>query len=127
MLFPFMFSHEPQSLLWRLTERRIFMKKSPLELKLEAQEMLRLQMLEQATEDGERKKLLSEIEALNRMRDGMEGRRTDSRSGWIKTIIQTGVPLLATMFFAVCGFASEQLNGNPTGFTLRWLFNRAPR
>ena len=103
------------------------MKKSPLELKLESQELLRLQMLEQTTDDSDRKKLLSEIESINKMRDGMEGRRLDSRSGWLRTAIQTGIPFLATVIFAIFGFSSEQLNGNPTGFTLRWLFNRAPK
>ena len=102
------------------------MKKSPLELKLETQEMLRLQMLEQMTEIGERKKLLEEIDILNKMRNSLEENRL-KRGSWKESLIRYGLPCLTTAFFAVIGFQSEQLNGNPTGFTLKWLFNRAPR
>lgn len=103
------------------------MKKSELEKKLEAQELLRLAMLEKTENFDERKKLLEDIKAINAMRDGLEGHRLDSRNSWAKTLVQTGVPLLATLGLALVGFANEQLNGNPTGFTLRWLFGRAPK
>lgn len=103
------------------------MKKSELEKKLEAQELLRLAMLEKTENFDERKKLLEDIKAINAMRDGLEGHRLDNRNGWLKTLVQTAVPLVATLGLATMGFASEQLNGNPTGFTLKWLFGRAPK
>lgn len=103
------------------------MKKSELEKRLEAQELLRLGMLEKTENNDERKKLLEDIKAINAMRDMLEGRRLDNKNSWLKTLVQTGVPLTATLCLAVMGFASEQLNGNPTGFTLKWLFGRAPK
>lgn len=103
------------------------MKKSELEKKLEAQELLRLAMLEKTENYDERKKLLDDIRAINAMRDGLEDHRLDNRNSWLRTLVQMGVPLLATLGLAAMGFASEQLNGNPTGFTLKWLFGRAPK
>lgn len=103
------------------------MKKTQLEQKLETQELLRLDMLAQTTDASERKKLLDEISALNEMRDALEGRRLDGRKDWIKVAIQTGIPAVTVVILSIFGFASEQINGNPTGFTLKWLFNRAPR
>lgn len=103
--------------------------KSTLELekRLERQELLRIEMLELTTDPAERKALLDEISRINSMRDALQGKRLDSQNGWLKTLIQTGVPVLATLGLATMGFACEQLNGNPTGFTLRWLFGRAPK
>lgn len=98
-----------------------------LEKKLEAQELLRIEMLELENDPAKRKALLDEISRINSMRDALQGKRLDSRNGWLKTLIQTGLPVVATMGLAVMGFACEQLNGNPTGFTLRWLFGRAPK
>lgn len=103
------------------------MKKTQLEQKLEAQELLRLDMLAQTTDASERKKLLDEISALNEMRDGLEGHRLDGRNNWLRVAVQAGVPALTVVVLSIFGFASEQINGNPTGFTLKWLFNRAPR
>ena len=103
------------------------MKKSPLEVKLETQEMLRLNMLEQVTDISERRKLLEEISMLNEMRDGLEGNRLDKVGRWKESLIRWGLPCFTTLALALIGFQSEQLNGNPTGFTLKWLFNRAPR
>ena len=103
------------------------MKKSPLELKLENQEMARLQMLEQAMDDDTRKKLLAEIKSLNEMRNDLEEHRLESRNKILEAIIRTGGPFLATVFLTYIGLAHEQLNGNPTGFTAKWLFNRAQR
>lgn len=98
-----------------------------LEKKLESQESLRIEMLELATDPDERKALLDEISRINSMRDALQGKRLDARNGWLKTLIQTGLPVIATLTLATMGFACEQLNGNPTGFTLRWLFGRAPK
>lgn len=103
------------------------MKKTQLEQKLEAQELLRLDMLAQTTDASERKKLLDEISALNEMRDGLEGHRLDGRNNLLRVAVQAGVPALTVVVLSIFGFASEQINGNPTGFTLKWLFNRAPR
>lgn len=103
------------------------MKKSPLELKLENQEMLRLQMLEQTTDDGTRKKLLDEIRILNEMRDGLEEHRLDKRNRWLEPLIKGSMMSITTILLAYIGLAHEQINGNPTGFTAKWLFTRAPR
>ena len=110
------------------------MKKSPIEERLEAQELLRLQMLEQMTDSAERKTLLTEIELINKMRDMLEENRVRieenrirSKTTWIEAAIKTLGSGAVIIILAIFGFASEQLNGNPTGFTLKWLFNRAPR
>ena len=103
------------------------MKKSPVELKLESQELARLQMLEQAVDDDTRKKLLAEIKILNDMRDGLEQHRLETRNKFWEVIIRTGGPIVAWALLTYIGLSYEQLNGNPTGFTAKWLINRAPR
>lgn len=103
------------------------MKKSPLELKLEQQELARLQMLEQATDDVTRGKLLDEIKLLNEMRDGLEEHRIDKRNRWLEPLIKGGMMSLTTIALTYIGLAHEQLNGNPTGFMVKWLINRTPR
>lgn len=103
------------------------MKKTQLEKTLEDQELARLRKLSVLSDMSERGKLLSEIERIHEMRDTLEAHRLDNNNAWVKTLIQTGTPVLATLLLAVVGFAAESNIGNPTGFTLRWLFNRAPR
>lgn len=98
-----------------------------LEKELGAQEYLRLGMLATEIDVNERKRLLDEIERINRMRDSLQGKRLDERNGWLKTTIQTAVPVIATLVLATFGFAAESMNGNPTGFTLRWLMGRSPK
>lgn len=105
------------------------MKKTLIEEKLENEELKRLTKLELLKSDQkvERTEVLNEIAKIHEMRQQLSEQRVDSNNSWIKTAIQTGIPVLATLCLAVFGFAAEASTGNPTGFTLRWLFNRAPR
>lgn len=105
------------------------MKKTLLEKKLEDYELDRLVQLEIVgdTDLQKRAQLMSDIERIHKMRDTLEAHRVDNKNSWMKTLIQTGVPVFATLVLAFVGYMSEQSVGNPSGFTLKWLIGRTPR
>lgn len=103
------------------------MKKTIFEKELEEFQRLLTKQMEESDDPGVIKELLNKIHCIREMRLKIELNKRDNDASILRTVLQMGIPMLATVTLAIIGFTAEANVGNPSGFTLRWLFNRAPK